>query len=96
MADRRTERTAGSGGEKLFCGIVPAFYTCCEDDGSVNHSETVRLAQWLAGKGVCGFYLCGSTGDGLFVSQEERLRGRRIGIGGIPFEKAMNRRRKRL
>ena len=59
---------------KLFCGIVPALYTAYRRDGSVNYAETARLAEWLAGKGAAGFYLCGSTGEGLFLSSEERRR----------------------
>ena len=58
--------------EKVFKGIIPALYTCFEDDGSVNYSETVKLAKALVGKGVGGFYLCGSTGNGLLLSVEER------------------------
>lgn len=58
--------------EKLFPGITPALYTCYNDDGSVNLEETARLAQWLVGKGVGGFYLCGSTGNGLLLGKDER------------------------
>ena len=55
-----------------FTGIIPALYTCFADDGSVNYSETARLAQWLVEKGVGGFYLCGTTGSGLLLSTDER------------------------
>ena len=58
--------------ENLFTGIIPALYTCFNDDGSVNHSETGRLARWLVEKGASGFYLCGTTGSGLLLSKEER------------------------
>ena len=57
---------------KIFTGIIPALYTCYHDDGSVNYKETVRLAQWLCEKGVGGFYLCGTTGDGLLLAIDER------------------------
>ena len=40
---------------KLFEGITPALYTCYDDNGAVNLGETVRLAEWLAEKGVGGF-----------------------------------------
>ena len=60
--------------EKLFRGIIPALYTCYQDDGAVNCAETVRLAQWLVEKGVGGFYLCGSTGNGLLLTSNERQR----------------------
>ena len=58
--------------QKLFRGIIPALYTCYREDGGVNLAETVRLAQWLVEKGVGGFYLCGSTGNGLLQSLDER------------------------
>ena len=58
--------------EKLFRGIIPALYTCYHDDGRVNYDETVRLAEWLCAKGVGGFYLCGTTGEGLLLSTDER------------------------
>ena len=57
-----------------FEGIIPALYTCFNSDGSVNYRETVRLAEWLVKKGVGGFYLCGTTGSGLLLTQDERKR----------------------
>jgi len=57
---------------KIFTGIIPALYTCYHEDGSVNYKETVRLFQWLCEKGAGGFYLCGSTGDGLLLTMNER------------------------
>jgi N-acetylneuraminate lyase len=57
---------------KLFTGIIPALYTCFNDDGSVNYSETGRLAEWLVDKGANGFYLCGTTGSGLLLEINER------------------------
>lgn len=60
--------------KRIFTGIVPALYTCYQDDGGVNYDETVRLAQWLLEKGAGGFYLCGSTGTGLLMTLDERRR----------------------
>jgi N-acetylneuraminate lyase len=57
---------------KVFEGIIPALYTCFEENGGVNYKETARLAGWLADKGAGGFYLCGTTGSGLLLSKEER------------------------
>lgn len=57
---------------KLFRGITPALYTAYQKNGEVNYTETARLAEWLAGKGAAGFYLCGSTGEGLFLTLDER------------------------
>ena len=60
------------GCKKLFRGITPAMYTCYNDDGTVNLEETVSLARWLVEKGAGGFYLCGTTGNGLLLSRDER------------------------
>lgn len=68
------KKTKATKTRKLFRGIVPALYTAYQKDGSVNYAETGRLAEWLAGKGAAGFYLCGSTGEGLFQTSEERRR----------------------
>ena len=57
---------------KRFRGIIPALYTCYEDNGAVNLAETVRLAEWLIEKGAGGFYLCGTTGNGLLLTMDER------------------------
>ena len=58
--------------QKLFTGINAALYTAYRDDGSVDFDETGRLAEWLIDKGISGLYLCGTTGDGLLLSLEER------------------------
>ncbi|MFO7535878.1 MAG: dihydrodipicolinate synthase family protein [Kiritimatiellia bacterium] len=59
---------------KLFHGITPALYTAYKKNGEVNYTETARLAEWLVDKGVKGFYLCGSTGEGLLMTSDERRR----------------------
>jgi N-acetylneuraminate lyase len=58
--------------KKRFTGINAALYTAYRDDGGVNYDETARLAGWLIEKGISGLYLCGTTGDGLLLSMEER------------------------
>ena len=57
---------------KLFSGINAALYTAYLHDGAVNYDETARLAGWLVEKGISGLYLCGTTGDGLLLSMDER------------------------
>jgi N-acetylneuraminate lyase len=58
--------------ENSFTGIIPALYTCFNDNGSVNYTETGRLAEWLVDRGANGFYLCGTTGSGLLLGIDER------------------------
>ncbi len=55
-----------------YQGIIPAFYACYEDDGSVSPERTKAFALWLLNKGVKGLYVCGSSGECIYQSKEER------------------------
>lgn len=55
-----------------YQGIIPAFYACYNDDGSVSPERTRTLARHLIGKGVQGLYVCGSSGECIYQSKEER------------------------
>ena len=55
-----------------YCGVIPAFYACYEDDGSVSAERTQELALYLLNKGVRGLYVCGSSGECIYQSKEER------------------------
>ncbi len=56
-----------------YCGVIPAFYACYEDDGKVSVPRTKALARHLAGKGVKGLYVCGSSGECIYLEKEERM-----------------------
>jgi N-acetylneuraminate lyase len=53
-------------------GILPALITPYDDDGSIGAARTRRLVRHLMDRGVNGFYLCGSTGEGFLLSPAER------------------------
>lgn len=55
-----------------YHGIIPAFYACYEDDGSVSAERTKQFAKYLLDKGVKGLYVCGSSGECIYQSKEER------------------------
>ena len=55
-----------------YKGVIPAFYACYEDDGNVSPERTQKLAQYLLDKGVKGLYVCGSSGECIYQSKEER------------------------
>ncbi|MBQ8502662.1 MAG: dihydrodipicolinate synthase family protein [Clostridia bacterium] len=57
---------------KKYQGIIPAFYACYEDDGSVSAQRTKNFAEYLLNKGVKGLYVCGSSGECIYQSKEER------------------------
>lgn len=61
-------------GMEKYQGIIPAFYACYEEDGKVSVKRTRELAAHLVKKGVKGVYVCGSSGECIYQSKEERKR----------------------
>lgn len=55
-----------------YHGIIPAFYACYDDDGNVSAERTKKFAEYLLNKGVKGLYVCGSSGECIYQSKEER------------------------
>lgn len=55
-----------------YHGIIPAFYACYDDEGKVCPDRTKAFAKWLLDKGVKGLYVCGSSGECIYQSKEER------------------------
>ena len=53
-------------------GILPALVTPFREDDTIDHGVLRRLVRHHLGKGCHGFYLCGSTGEGLLLSRDER------------------------
>ncbi len=57
-----------------FHGSWPALLTPSMADGGVDTRMLRALTSYLVGKGVDGLYVCGSTGEGVFLSVPERRR----------------------
>lgn len=55
-----------------FHGAWPALITPATADGEVNYGVLRDLTEYLIGKGIGGLYVCGSTGEGLLLTAEER------------------------
>jgi N-acetylneuraminate lyase len=55
-----------------YHGIIPAFYACYDDEGNVSPERTKAFAKFLLDKGVKGLYMCGSSGECIYQSKEER------------------------
>ena len=55
-----------------FFGVWPALLTPSTPDGGVGVSALREVTTYLLDKGVDGFYLCGSTGEGVFLTESER------------------------
>ena len=57
-----------------FHGAWPALITPATAEGEVNYRVLRELVETLIGKQIGGLYVCGSTGEGLQLSVEERVR----------------------
>lgn len=55
-------------------GVLPAFYACYDSAGEVSAQRTRALAEHLMEKGVQGLYVCGSSGECIYQSVQERKR----------------------
>jgi N-acetylneuraminate lyase len=56
----------------LFSGIIPALLTPFTRQGDVDLAALEELVEFVLAGGVSGLYLCGSAGEGLLLSEEER------------------------
>lgn len=57
---------------KKLSGVFPALPTPFDAEGKVNAKALEALVKRNMLKGVDGFYVCGSTGESLLLSKEER------------------------
>ncbi|MDE6550117.1 MAG: N-acetylneuraminate lyase [Clostridia bacterium] len=58
--------------DNKFKGVFPALLTPFKADSSINDDSVAKLVEYNIGKGVNGFYVGGSTGEGLLLTIEER------------------------
>ncbi len=55
-----------------YQGVIPAFYACYNEDGSVSVENTKVFAKHLLEKGVKGLYVNGSSGECIYQSVAEK------------------------
>ncbi|HXF62314.1 MAG TPA: dihydrodipicolinate synthase family protein [Caldilineaceae bacterium] len=55
-----------------FSGAWPALVTPFTRDDRVNAPALRGVVDYLVAKGIGGFYVCGSTGEGVYMTVEER------------------------
>lgn len=55
-----------------FTGAWPALVTPFTEHNQVNIPVLRKLTDYLIGKQIGGFYVCGSTGEGIYMSVAER------------------------
>ena len=53
-------------------GVIPALLTPSDDEGNPDWAPLGRLVDFLLDRGVRGFFVGGTTGEGFFLSAEER------------------------
>ncbi len=71
-----------------FEGIMPALITPLNEDGkTVNEKSARGLIEFLLKQGADGFYVLGSTGEGLVLDEEERMRMLEIAIDQVKGRK---------
>ncbi|MCG2770390.1 MAG: dihydrodipicolinate synthase family protein [Chloroflexota bacterium] len=56
-----------------FHGVWPALLTPLTADDEIDILALHRLLDYVLGAGVHGIYVCGSTGEGVLLSVEERM-----------------------
>ena len=58
-----------------FEGIIPALITPLNEEGrTVNEKTTRELIEFQLSQGADGFYVLGSTGEGLVLDESERMK----------------------
>ena len=55
-----------------YKGVIPAFYACYDENGEISPERIQVFTQYLIDKGVQGLYVCGSSGECIYQSVEER------------------------
>ncbi len=53
-------------------GIIPAFYACYDNDGSISPQGVRALTDYFVEKGVKGVYVNGSSGECIYQSVEDK------------------------
>ncbi len=71
-----------------FKGIFPALITpLCEDNKTVNEASARKFIEFLLNQGADGFYVLGSTGEGLLLEEKERMRMLEIAVDQVKGRK---------
>lgn len=55
-----------------FRGVFPALITPFDANGNINCAAIEALVEWHLSCGVNGFYICGTSGEGMLLTDEER------------------------
>lgn len=53
-------------------GVIPAIVTPMNEDGSINFGLLEKQTDYLMNAGVNGLFVCGGTGEGAYLTTEEK------------------------
>jgi N-acetylneuraminate lyase len=53
-------------------GLIAAPFTPMGKEGTINYSEIERYANYLKENGIKAVFICGTTGEGMLLSEDER------------------------
>ncbi len=73
--------------QSYFKGIMPALITPLDGNGKVNEESTRGLIEHLLSQGADGFYVVGSTGEGIVLPEEERKKLLEISVSQVAGRK---------
>ncbi len=59
--------------KKRIEGIIPAVITPFNKDGKIDERSLEKQVKYLSESGVDGFFVCGTTGEGVFLTTEEKV-----------------------
>ena len=60
-------------GQQRLSGLIAAPFTAMDADGNVNLDTIEKQAKLLVGNGVKGAFICGTTGEGVSLTIQERI-----------------------
>ncbi len=55
-----------------YRGVFPAVVTAFDAHGDINPDAQKQLSRWLIDRGCKGLFVCGGTGEGVLMSEDER------------------------
>lgn len=55
-----------------YKGVIPAFYACYDEEGSISPEGVKALTRYFVEKGVKGVYVNGSSGECIYQSVEDK------------------------
>ena len=79
--------------DNVFRGCLPALMTPCSASGIPDFSHMVDTAKGLMEAGMSGVVYCGSMGDWVLLTDDQRMKGVEALVGaGIPVVVGTDRR----